>query len=264
VLQARIVEAPVRPSGNLPLDLIMGAEPVVAAPRCETAPASRCARCPVRGLSVCAALELSDLERLDALAETITFRAGRTIFVEGEIAASVYTVKSGTLRLYRILPDGRRQIVGFVTAGDFIGLSLSERCAYSADAIDDAVVCRFDRTAYVNFVSQTPRLLRRLHEATSHELTLAQDHMVLLGRRSAEEKVATFLLSLRERMRRLGASVVTLALPMSRTDLADHLGLTIETVSRVISKLGRERVLLVVPNGVRILNPEELERRAEH
>jgi CRP/FNR family transcriptional regulator len=257
MLQLRVAESPIFG--------IEGFQPEFRSPQSATVDVgthcatSRCASCPVRALSVCNALAADELTRFDRLAETIKIPAGETVFIEGEPAESVYNVKSGTLRLYRILSDGRRQIVGFMTAGDFIGLSLAERYAYSADAVDDVLVCRFDRSAYVSFLSQKPHLLRRLHEATSHELTVAQDHMVLLGRRSAEEKVAAFLLSLRERMRRLGASVVTLALPMSRTDLADHLGLTIETVSRVVSKLARERVLLVVPNGVRLLDAVRLE-----
>ncbi|RXF73198.1 Crp/Fnr family transcriptional regulator [Hansschlegelia zhihuaiae] len=229
---------------------------------CEDAPRGRCSACPVRGLSVCAALAQDELPRLEQLSDPVRFRAGETILLEGDPAGAVYNLKAGMVRLYRILPDGRRQIVGFMMPGDFIGLSLSDRNGFSADAVDDVAACRFDRAAYTKFVGQTPHLLRQMHEAASHELTIAQDHMVLLGRRSAEEKVASFLMSQRDRMRRLGASVVTLALPMSRTDLADHLGLTIETVSRVISRLARARVVLVVPNGVRLLDLAKLESLA--
>jgi CRP/FNR family transcriptional regulator len=126
--------------------------------------------------------------------------------------------------------------------------------------VDAVSACRFARKDFIAFVERKPHLLRRLHESATHELTLAQDHMVLLGRRTAEEKVAAFLLALRERLDHLGASVVTLPLPMSRQDLADYLGLTIETVSRVISKLARDMILLVVPDGVRVLDAPRLER----
>lgn len=218
-----------------------------------------CAGCGVRGVSVCASLEEDELAGLNALAEKARFEPKETLFIQGDDADAVYNVTCGMLRLYKLLPDGRRQIVGFLLPGDFVGLSLGERFGFSADAIDAVSACRFDRRAFIGFVDSKPHFLRRLHEAATHELTVAQDHMVLLGRRSAEEKVACFLLSLRERLRRLGSSVVTIPLPMTRQDLADHLGLTLETVSRVVSKLARERVVLVVPDGVRILDPQRLE-----
>lgn len=221
--------------------------------------AGDCTACVVRVVSVCASLAADELIGLNDLAEKAKFEPKETLFIQGDEADAVFNVTCGMLRLYRLLPDGRRQIVGFLLPGDFLGLSLSDRFGFSVDAIDSVSACRFDRHAFIAFIDSKPHFLRRLHEAATHELTLAQDHMVLLGRRSAEEKVACFLLSMRERLRRLGSSVVTIPLPMTRQDLADHLGLTLETVSRVVSKLGREKVLLVVPDGVRILDPRRLE-----
>ena len=178
-----------------------------------------CATCKVRSISVCAALELSELSALEALAEDVHFAETETIALQGDAADAVYTVTEGCIRLFKLLPDGRRQIVGFLLPGDFMGLALLDR---------------------------KPHLLRGLHEAATHELPLAQDHMVLLGRRTAEEKVAAFLLGLRDRRRRLGGNAVTVSLPITRSDIADYLGLTIETVSRTISKLVRARAILVV------------------
>lgn len=218
-----------------------------------------CRECAVRSVSVCDALEPDDLASLNLLKEKVCFNPKETLFYQDDSALSVYNVTSGSVRLYKLLPDGRRQIVGFMMPGDFIGLSLSERNGYSADAIDTVHACRFNRADFVSFVVAKPNLLRKLHEAATHELTLAQDHMVLLGRRSADEKMASFLVTMRDRLIRLGSSAVTIPLPMTRQDLADYLGLTLETVSRVISRLGRERVLLVVPNGIRILNSARLE-----
>jgi CRP/FNR family transcriptional regulator len=227
--------------------------------RCAGDHGGACSNCGVRSISVCASLDADELDALNALSEKRSFQARETLFLQGDAADSVYNVTCGTLRLYKLLPDGRRQIVGFLLAGDFVGLSLSERYGFSADAIEGVKACRFDRDDFVDFVDSKPHLLRRLHEAATHELTLAQDHMVLLGRRTAEEKVAAFLLTMRERLRRLGASSVTIPLPMTRQDLADYLGLTLETVSRIVSKLAREKVVLVVPDGLRIMNPARLE-----
>lgn len=222
----------------------------------------QCGDCKVRSLSVCAALEDSELGHLEALAENIRFAEKETILLQGDPAGSVYNVTQGTIRLYRLLSDGRRQIVGFLLPGDFLGLSLADHYAFSADAIEPVGVCRFSRTGFVHLVEAKPVLLRRLYEVATHELTLAQDHMLLLGRRTAEEKVAVFLVAFRRRLRHLGASGITIPLPMTRQDIADYLGLTLETVSRVISKLARDRLILVVPGGIRVLESERLETLA--
>jgi CRP/FNR family transcriptional regulator len=216
----------------------------------------------VRSISVCAALEPSELDELASLAEDIHFAGRDRIVVQGDEASSVFNLIEGTIRLYRLLPDGRRQIVGFLLPGDFMGLSLSDRYAFCADAVDPVHACRFQRDAFAGLVNSKPHLLRRLHEAATHELTVAQDHMVLLGRRSAEERVGAFLVSLRDRFGRLGRSTVTLPLPMTRQDMADYLGLTLETVSRTVSKLARDKIILVVPDGVRVLDGARLDALA--
>lgn len=218
-----------------------------------------CAGCKVRSASVCAALDGPDLRRLEELAEEAHFAGKDTIVAQGEAARSVYNVTAGTVRLVRLLPDGRRQIVGFLLPGDFMGLALSERYGFSAEAVEPVTACRFARGAFAALVDEKPHLLRRLHDAATHELEVAQDHMVLLGRRSAEERVAAFLLNLRDRRHRLGGGEVLVPLPMTRADIGDYLGLTIETVSRTISKLARTRALLVVPDGIRLLDAARLE-----
>jgi CRP/FNR family transcriptional regulator, anaerobic regulatory protein len=128
--------------------------------------------------------------------------------------------------------------------------------------VTSVTVCRFTRSAFLVFVDGKPHLLRRLHEFAGHELSLAQEQMLLLGRRAAEEKVAAFLLNLQSRYGRIGAMSVTVPLPMSRQDIADYLGLTIETVSRTMTKLAREKALVIVPDGVRLLDKPRLEQMA--
>ena len=225
-------------------------------------PASVCAACRVRSVSVCSALEPDELRDLAAIADDVQFAARAEIVSEGETAQTIYNITEGTVRTYRLLPDGRRQIFGFLLAGDFLGLSLPETYGFSADAITPVRACRFTRARFETFLEAKPRLLRRLHEAAGHELTLAQDHMVLLGRRTAEEKVAGFLAGLRDRLQRIGGGTVMIPLPMTREDIADHLGLTIETVSRIFTKLVRQRALIIVPGGVRLLAPGALDALA--
>ncbi len=215
-----------------------------------------CQACGIRSVSICACLALEELALLDALAHPVSFGAKETIFVQGQPAEAVYNITAGTVRLYKLLPDGRRQIVGFALPGDFLGLAMRDAFGFSADAIDTVSACAFLRSAYSALVDAKPHLLRRLHDYATHELTLAQEQMLLLGRRNAEERLVCFLLTMRERWAKLGRASATIALPMSRQDIADFLGLTIETVSRTFSKLARNRKILIVPDGVRLLDIE--------
>jgi len=160
------------------------------------------------------------------------FAAREVLASQGSPGDGVFTITEGMVRIYRLLADGRRQVLGFALPGDFLGLSLFDVYSFSADAVTDTVVCSFPRKSFVAYADQRPHLMGRLYEFASHELSLAQDQMVLLGRRTAEERVGTFLIMMRDRLRRLGHTSPTLPLSMTRQDIADYLGLTIETVSR--------------------------------
>jgi CRP/FNR family transcriptional regulator len=221
-----------------------------------------CADCSVRGSSVCAALDNAELRELEHLSRQIHFASCETVFAQEEMTTSFYNLLEGVMRLYKLLPDGRRQIVGFALPGDFLGLTASPRHSFSADAIGPVAVCRFSRTSFSRYIEDKPHLLRRINELTIRELSQAQDHMLLLGRRSAEEKVATFLIAWRDRLAELKGLSKTVPLPMSRLDIADFLGLTIETVSRTFTRLDREGVIEIMPGGVRLLDPVRAEALA--
>lgn len=221
-----------------------------------------CKDCKARLFSICAALTTEELDELEALSRHISLAPRQALFAQEDEATAVYNVTDGAIRLSRLLPDGRRHVMGFALVGDFLGLALPERFTVTAEALGPTTLCRFDREAFKGLVAGKPHLLQRLHERTGDELTLAQDQMMLLGRRTAEEKVALFLVGLRERYGRIGCDSVTLELPMGRQDIADHLGLTIETVSRMLTRFDRERIILIVPGGVRLLDFGRLERLA--
>lgn len=231
-------------------------------PHAAATPLTGCDGCPARALAVCQALADAELDSFGDIGDQQRFAPKEALFRQGDEADAVYTITSGMVRLYRLLSDGRRQILGFLLPGDFIGLAPDARYASTAEAVTPVSVCRFDARAYAALAERKPHLLASLRRAAADELAAAQDHIVLLGRRSAEERVAAFLVALRGRLARRGGGAVTIALPMSRQDLADHLGLTIETVSRVISRLARERTLLVVPDGVRVLDAPRLQALA--
>jgi CRP/FNR family transcriptional regulator len=221
-----------------------------------------CLDCKVRLISICAALATDELREMEILAQHDLLEAKQTLFLQNDPADAVYNVTDGMVRLYKLLADGRRQIVGFALPGDFLGLAMTDRYGFCADAVDRVRVCRFAHEAFSRFVDEKPHLLRRLHAFATHELSLAHEQMLLLGRRTAEEKIAAFLIDFRRRWARLSRQSVTIPLPMSRQDIADFLGLTIETVSRTLTQLAREKAILIVPGGVRLLNLERMEQLA--
>lgn len=230
------------------------------ADRCGEAGRCRsvCDGCKVRLFTVCSALDDREIQALEKLAMQKHLSSRQPIMFAGDPADAVFTLTSGFLRLQRVLSDGRRQIIGFAAPGDFVGLDLSMRYAYSVEALTDVMLCKFDRTEFSLLARRMPALLEKLHQFASHELSLAQEHMVLLGRRRAEERVALFLVGWRKKLQRIFGQSATLPLPMGRQDIADHLGLTIETVSRIMAHLAREKIILDVPGGVRILDESRL------
>lgn len=198
-----------------------------------------CRNCPARARSACAGAAADDLDRLAGLVTPQRLMEGDTLIEEGDEASHVFTITAGSMKIYKLLPDGRRQITGFLFQGDFLGLAFNDRYTYSAEALTDTTVCRFARRSFEGFVEERPAMERRLRAMASNELAAAQDQMVLLGRKTAQERVASFLLSLVCRQERLGRDGKAIRLTMTRNDIADYLGLTIETVSRSIGALRR-------------------------
>ena len=226
-------------------------------------PANGCEDCKVRPISVCSALSVHELAEMEALSHHLRLDKGQALFGQDEPAGGVFSVIEGSLRLSCLLSDGRRQVMGFAFPGDFLGLALQERHSVSAEALTPVKACRFERRDFTGVVEAKPHLLMRLHERAGYELASAQEQMLLLGRRTAEEKVVAFLLALRERYARTaGHASVTVELPMGRQDMADYLGLTIETVSRMLTRLDRAQAILLVPGGARLLDVGRLERLA--
>jgi len=172
-----------------------------------------------------------------------SFPVGKAVFWQGDKATDVFHIAEGCLRLYRILPDGRRAITGFVFGGAVLGLALKERYGYTAEAVTPVTLRRLGRQAFHTLVDASAHLRPQLLDLIYDEMASAQDQMITLGCKNAGERVATFFLTI---ARQTGAdlrSPVEIALPMGRQDVADYLGLTIETVCRTISKLKRDGLL---------------------
>jgi CRP/FNR family transcriptional regulator, anaerobic regulatory protein len=222
-----------------------------------------CSDCDIRSQSVCNSLDPDEFDALEKIGRTVSVAAKATVFEQGRDAHYVCNLTSGALRLSKLLPDGRRQVVGFAMPGDFLGLAMAKTHMFTADALTPARICQFARVSFSDLLDEKPRLMRALLDMASHELTLAQDQMVVLGRRTAEEKIAAFLIGMRKRYARIHGQSVHVPLPMTRLDIGDYLGLTVETVSRMMTRMAREKTIVIVPDGVRLLDVARLEQLAE-
>ncbi|WP_284259363.1 helix-turn-helix domain-containing protein [Acidocella aquatica] len=231
--------------------------------------ASNCDDCGARHSGLCNALTDDELEFLTRAAQRVSLAPGTVFVEEGEKASYFYNINQGNVRLFKSLPDGRRQITGFAGPGYFLGLAAGENNAFSAEAMDHVKLCRFSRASLMAVFEELPVLERKLLDVAMHELVLAQQQMLLLGRKTAIERIASFLLAWAERLEicpagRLPAPNAVMKLPLSRTDLADYLGLTIETVSRSLSQLKRDGII-DIPNIHEIIltRPRALSEIAE-
>jgi len=169
---------------------------------------------------------------IDFIGAPMSFSRNAEIYGEGEPADYLYKVVSGTVRTYKVLSDGRRQIGAFYMPGDVFGLEIGDEHMFSAEAISDAKVLVVKRSALMALAARDNEVARQLWALTGRELSRVQDHIMLLIK-TAQERVAGFLLEMAER----GSNGNALELPMSRQDIADYLGLTIETVSRTLTML---------------------------
>jgi CRP/FNR family transcriptional regulator len=223
-----------------------------------------CAACDVRGYTFCSELADDEIGEVQAIVRQIRLVSGQLLFQEGDEAQDVFNVTQGIIKLYKLLPDGRRQITGFVFPGDFLGIVGSGGYSYSAEAVNDVTLCRLSRSQLYQLFLRFPKLEHRLFAIATDELTAAQDQMLLLGRKTAAEKLASFLLSLAHRADVDGSAAEPVPLPMNRGDIADYLGLTVETVSRVIGRMKRDGLIdLADAHHIVLARREALEGMAE-
>jgi len=176
-----------------------------------------------------------------------TYKKGTEIYGEKEPAEYVYQVKAGAVRSHKLLSDGRRQIGAFHLAGDIFGLENGGEHRFTAEAIVDTTVRLIKRHSLEIVAESDPIVARNLLNMTTTNLQHAEDHMLLLGRKTSLERVAAFLLEMDKRLTAAGV----MALPMSRRDIADYLGLTLETVSRALSRLHELGILGFIGNTQR-------------
>lgn len=222
---------------------------------------THCDICAVRQYAICSALEASELAALEAIGRRRTLEAGEPLMWEGDDSVLVANVIGGILKLSTGTEDGREQIVGVVYPSDFIGRPFGATTRHSVTALTDARVCVFARADFDRFAGEHPGLEHKLLQRTLAELDRTRSWMLLLARKSAKEKIATFLLEMSDRLAEAGGEPLDrFDLPFSRQQIGEVLGLTIETVSRQMTKLKRDGVIdLPTRRAVAILDRAELE-----
>jgi len=223
-----------------------------------------CVDCPIRHRAVCAKCESDELERLDSIKYYKSYKAGQAIVWSGDEMDFVASVVTGVATLTQTMEDGRTQMVGLLLPSDFIGRPGRPIASYDVTATTDLTMCCFRRRPFEEMLVDTPHIGQRLLEMTLDELDAAREWMLLLGRKTAREKIASLLSIIMRRdaslMLKVGEGPLVFDLPLTREAMADYLGLTLETVSRQISALRRDGVIalegkrrIIVPDFDRLL-----------
>lgn len=224
-----------------------------------------CVDCPIRHRAVCARCDSDELELLEDIKYYRSFSAGQTIMWAGDRMDFVASVVSGVASLTQTMEDGRTQMVGLLLPSDFVGRPGRDTATYTVTATSDLVMCCFRRKPFENMINSTPHVAHRLLEMTLDELDAAREWMLVLGRKTAREKIASLLaiIARRDAVLAVNSNTNSLAfdLPLTREAMSDYLGLTLETVSRQISALKKDGV--VVLEGKRRIKVPDMDRLME-
>jgi CRP/FNR family transcriptional regulator len=224
-----------------------------------------CRACALRHAAVYSSIADDELEKLFAAGTEISLRRGQMLFTEGDPATVLYSITKGALMVYKMTRDGRRQITGFLYEGDLLGLVDEGSYAYSAEAIAPTILFGYPMRETEDLIQRYPEVERRLGRITRQELVENQEQMLLLGRKTARERVASFLLKLLRQAKDRGVQDGSISIPMTREMMGDYLGLTTETVSRVLSAFAREKLVAIdrSDSAARLLNVDYIKNIAE-
>lgn len=211
-----------------------------------------CQSCEARHRGICGVLRPEELAELSKHSRQITHKAGEELIGDSEPVTTYANVMHGVVKLTKMLEDGRQQVVGLQFAPDFLGRLFSDQSKLTAEAASEVELCRFPKPAIENLIADNPSLEHELLEQTLQELDEAREWMVTLGRKTAAEKVSSFLYSIAihidPKIERDQADSTTIDLPLTRADIADLLGLTVETVSRQLTKLRTDKIIEITNN----------------
>ena len=226
-----------------------------------------CGLCKAREAGICSAVPGPELRRLADLATVVEVPRGKTFILEDASAEHVWILTRGSAKLYKLLADGRQQIIGFAYQGSLLGFVTSGGYSFTAEALETARICRISRARLQTALHEFRPMADRLLAVMADDLIQAHNQMLLLGRKSATERIASFLLSQATRPQPRGIQWPRIHLPMGRSDIADYLGVATETVSRTLATLQRRKII-ALPNVHEIvvidaLQLEELANRPD-
>ena len=226
---------------------------------------NRCSICKVRTYSFCRCLDEDRLKDFSNVSFEKTFLNKQNIFLQNDQSDYLYNITEGNVKIYQLLDDGRIQIIGFLYPGDFFGSYRNNKYNYCAEAIGDLKTCVFNQKILDKYLDENPILAKELLHKTSFELTLAQDRLTVLGKLNAAERLVKFLLNISEQRNRIGWKNNPISLPMTRQDVADYLGITIETVSRELTNLKTSNIIKIITSKqIYLSNTEELKSYTSH
>ena len=224
-----------------------------------------CGNCRLSSICLPLALESDDIEQLDNIIQrSKPIQKNQHLYREGDEFQSVYAVRSGTLKAYKTTDDGREQVTGFYFPGEILGMDgiSNNTHASSAKSLETAAVCEIPFTSLEKLSALMPSLQRHFFQLMSREITEDQQLITLLSKNSADERVASLMLSISTRNARRKLSATHFRLPMSRVDIGNYLGLTVETVSRVFSRMQKLELLRVDNKEIEILDIPGLQEMA--
>ncbi len=239
------------------------AEKPTSVERSRTLNRTSCTTCGLASLCLPFALSNSDMERLDKIVEkSPPLKKGAHLLHQGDPFHAIYVVRAGTIKTYTVTNHGEEQITGFYFPGEIIGLSAIANADYpvSAKILETTTVCEITYDKLDDLSGQMPELRRQLIRAMGKELRDEQQMMLLLSKKTAEERVATFMIKLSERFRLRGYSATLFRLSMSRNEIGNYLGLAVETVSRIFTRFQKQNLINVEGKEIEILCLEELYR----
>ncbi len=225
-----------------------------------------CQECTARHKGICGALNPAELVELNAIAKQKSFASGLTLVADEEEFPYFANVLKGVIKLSKTLPDGRQQIVGLQFAPDFMGRPFQQESRLSVETASPVKLCTIPRKGFEKMLSDFPELQKRLFRQTLIELDESREWQVTLGRKTAGERVASFLHMIARHTGDLenGEIAVSFDLPLTRADMADFLGLTIETVSRQLSKLKKQKIISIShTRHIEILDLNRLETSSQ-
>jgi CRP/FNR family transcriptional regulator len=227
-------------------------------------PALQCVLCDARRKGICGALDDDQLATFDRVSHRVVLESGAELVGDAERFDHFAILLSGVVKLTKTLSDGRQQIVGLQFAPDFLGRPFRSESNLNAEAATEISVCIVPKPAFERMMLESPELERRLYRQALDELDQARDWMVALGRKTASEKIASFLLMIARCVQpAAGQASTSFDLPLTRADIADFLGLTIETVSRQLTRLRRDKIIAMTgTRRITVPNLARLEARA--